>query len=195
MDLNSPTGEHDDRHDRRGDRHDDEAEGAQLDLRPRDGTSLAASRRRGKKWPAVLVLALVLVGGGVLVTQFLSSAIDYYCNVDEIGTKDGCDANGRIRVQGNVEEGSVDQDGVVTTFLIQFNGVELPVRYEGDPGGVFQECVPVVVHGRLFEDTAADGTLTRSFEGDRVEVKHSNEYEAQNEGRLEQAEDACSLQV
>ena len=190
MDLNSP--DRDDRHD---DRHDDEAEGAQLDLRPRHGTAIVAPRRRAKKWPAVLVLVLVLVGGGVLVTQFLSSAIDYYCNVDEIGTKEGCDASGRIRVQGNVEEGSVDQDGVVTTFSIQFNGVELPVRYEGDPGGVFQECVPVVVHGRLLEDTAADGTLTRSFEGDRVEVKHSNEYEAQNQDRLEQAEDACSLQV
>ena len=34
-----------------------------------------------------------------------------------------------------------------------------------------------------------------AFQGDRVEVKHSNEYEAKNSDRLEEAQDACSLQV
>jgi cytochrome c-type biogenesis protein CcmE len=95
-------------------------------------------------------------------------------------------------VQGNVDEGSVVQAGGVTTFLMSFNGVELPVRYEGEPGGIFQECVPVVVHGRLNEEVAADGTVTRQFDGDRVEVKHDNEYEAENADRLDEAESACS---
>ena len=54
----------------------------------------------------------------------------------------------------------------------------MPVRYEGQPGGIFEECEPVVVHGEL-----VDGT----FEGDRVEVKHSNEYEAENADRLDEA--------
>ena len=32
-----------------------------------------------------------------MVTKFLSSAIDYYCNVDDLGVKDGCEADRRLR--------------------------------------------------------------------------------------------------
>jgi cytochrome c-type biogenesis protein CcmE len=158
-----------------------------VDLSPRvDQAAPAPPRRRGKRWPAILVLALVIGGGVVIVTQFLSNAIDYYCNVDEVGTKDGCEAGRRLRIQGNVVEGSVAQDGDATLFDIEFNGVTMPVRYDaGDPGGIFQECVPVVVHGRL-----EDGT----FVGDDIEVKHSNEYEAANQDRLDQASNACQEQ-
>ena len=46
-----------------------------------------------------------LVAGGVIVTQFLRSAVDYYCNVDEIGVRDGCEAGRRLRVQGTVADG------------------------------------------------------------------------------------------
>jgi cytochrome c-type biogenesis protein CcmE len=159
-----------------------------VDLSPRDDVAAPPPpRRRGKRWPAILVLVLVLAGGGVIVTQFLSNAIDYYCNVDEVGVKDGCESGRRLRVQGNVEEGSISQVGTTTTFVIAFNGAEKKVRYEGDPGGVFQECVPVVVHGRL----AGDGV----FDGDRIEVKHSNEYEAKNQDRLDQAQNACTEQL
>ncbi len=65
-----------------------------IDLRPRTAVPSAqrVRARRAKRWPAVLVLVLVLVGGGVLVTQFLTSAIDYFCNVDELGVKDSCEA-------------------------------------------------------------------------------------------------------
>jgi cytochrome c-type biogenesis protein CcmE len=158
-----------------------------MDLSPRtDDVTPPPPRRTGKRWPAIAVLVLVLVGGVVVVTQFLSSAIDYYCNVDEVGTKSGCEAGRRLRVQGNVEEGSVTQDGNATVFMITFNGDEMEVRYDGDPGGVFQECIPVVVHGRLNEQNV--------FEGDRVEVKHSNEYQAKNSDRLDQAQNACTEQ-
>ena len=54
-----------------------------LDLSPRDVVPTAA-RGKKKPWLAYGVLALVLVTGGVFVTKFLTSAIDYYCNVDEI---------------------------------------------------------------------------------------------------------------
>jgi cytochrome c-type biogenesis protein CcmE len=164
-----------------------------MDLSPRDAVPNAPRvRPKGKKWPAVLVLVVVLGAGGVLVTQFLGSAIDYFCNVDEIGTKDGCDDSRRLRIQGNVEENSVGADGVFTTFTMVHNGVAMPVRYQGDPGGVFQECVPVVVHGRLVTDEATGGQV---FDGDRIEVKHSNEYEAQNSDRLDAALDACDLEA
>lgn len=141
----------------------------------------------------MLVLALVIVAGGVVVTQFLTSAIDYYCNVDEIGVADRCDAERRLRVQGVVDEGSVVDDGLTTEFTMSFNGASLPVRYDGDPGGIFQECIAVVVHGRLGDDGV--------FAGDRIEVKHSNEYVEANPDRVnagvdagyDQGSPACSL--
>ena len=94
-----------------------------------------------------MLLVVVLLVGGVVVTKFLTSAIDFYCNVDEIGRKSGCEDDRRLRIQGTVEEGSVEKVGAVTDFMISFNGVSKEVRYEGDPGGLFQECIPVVVHG------------------------------------------------
>ncbi|MCU1359592.1 MAG: ccmE [Ilumatobacteraceae bacterium] len=167
-----------------------------MDLSPREAIDpRLPSPRRGKRWPALAVLGLVLAGGGVVVTKFLTSAIDYYCNVDELGVKSGCEAGRRLRVQGNVDEGSVSETNGVTSFTMSFNGVELPVRYEGEPGGIFQECVPVVVHGRLDESVAADGKVTRQFDGDQLEVKHDNEYVAKNGDRLAEAENACSLQA
>ena len=149
-----------------------------LNLSPRETAAPTPARRRGKRWPAIVVLVLVFIGGGIVVTKFLTSAIDYYCNVDEIGVKSGCEAGRRLRIQGVVEEGSLHQTGGVTTFVIGYHGVTVPVRYEGDPGGIFQECVPVVVHGQM-----TDGT----FNGDLVEVKHSNEYEAENKDRINAA--------
>jgi cytochrome c-type biogenesis protein CcmE len=129
----------------------------------------------------IVVLGLVVVAGGVIVTQFLRSAVDYYCNVDEIGVRDGCDADRRIRLQGTVDEGSVDRDGSDTVFTISFNGATLPVHYRGEPGGIFKECIPVVVHGVI-----EDGEL----QGDRVEVRHSDEYVSVNDERVSDARQA-----
>lgn len=152
-----------------------------MDLSPRPVDDVRPRRRR--RWLPVVVLVAVIGAGGVIVTQFLTSAIDYYCNVDEIGAKEGCEAGRRLRVQGVVDEGSVTDDGTSTVFRVSFNGASLPVRYEGEPGGIFKECIPVVVHGVLNGDT---------FEGDRIEVKHSNEYVADNPDRVENEDDALA---
>ena len=152
-----------------------------LDLSPRATPEEPARRRSGRRWLPILVLALVIVAGGVIVTQFLTSAVDYYCNVDEVGTRDGCNADRRIRLQGTVDEGSVTKVGNATAFTISFNGVTMPVVYDGEPGGIFKECIPVVVHGVIADDT---------LQGDRVEVKHSEEYVAVNDERVADAEAA-----
>jgi cytochrome c-type biogenesis protein CcmE len=136
------------------------------------------------------VLLAVLVVGGIVVTKFLTSAIDYYCNVDEIGVKSGCEAGRRLRVQGTVDAGSIRQAGGATDFTISFNGKTLPVHYQGQPGGLFQECIPVVIHGRLDSETFGPASV---FDGDQVEVKHDSKYEAEHSDRIDEAkESACS---
>ncbi len=153
------------------------------DLTPRTGPNDAAAppRQRRNLLP-MIVLALVLVAGGVIVTQFLRSAVDYYCNVDEVGQRAGCDAGRRLRLQGVVERGTIVSTGGDTAFDITFNDETISVYYDGEPGGIFKECLPVVVHGNF--DSA-----TGTFMGDRVEVKHSDEYVAVNDDRLTEADE------
>ncbi|HSB85729.1 MAG TPA: cytochrome c maturation protein CcmE, partial [Ilumatobacteraceae bacterium] len=74
-----------------------------MDLSPRSTATLepvAPSRRRN--WKAFVLLAVVLIAGGIVVTKFLTSAIDFYCNVDEVGHKSGCEAGRQLRIQGTV---------------------------------------------------------------------------------------------
>lgn len=152
-----------------------------MDLTPRsDADAVAAPRKKKRNLAAMLLLVGVFVAGGVIVTQFLSSAVDYFCNVDEVGVRDGCETERRIRLQGTVDPGSIDQSVPgVTAFTMTFNDATIPVRYDGDPGGIFQECIPVIVHGEIFDDV---------LEGDRLEVRHSDEYAAENEDNLSAAQ-------
>ena len=157
-----------------------------MDLTPRE--SPQSSPRAKKRWLPMLVVAGAVVAGGVVVTQFLTNAIDYYCNVDEVGAKSGCEGDRRMRVQGVVEKGSFARTTTGSAFVIEFNGKKLNVAYAGDPGGVFQECISVVAHGRVVNGT---------FESDRIEVKHSNEYVEKNDDRISASDEesaACSLQ-
>lgn len=157
-----------------------------MDLSPRtspDDSPLAV-RRRKTSYVSIAVIALVLVGGAVIVGRFLTSAINYYCNVDELDVRDGCESGRQLRVQGTVDEGSLIAADGATVFSMSFNNKTIRVVYSGQPGGIFQECIPVVAQGRLVGDT---------FEAVRIEVKHSNEYVAQNSDRIATAEaEACS---
>jgi cytochrome c-type biogenesis protein CcmE len=161
------------------------------DLTPRPAPAPTTAGRARRRWVPMIVIGIVLVAGGVIVTQFLRSAVDCYCNVDEVGTRSGCDADRRLRLQGIVEQGTVVEQGGDTDFVIAFNGATIDVHYDGQPGGIFRECLPVVVHGH-FDDAQ------RVFNGDRVEVKHSDEYVAVNDERLDEADelaDDCETQA
>ena len=151
-----------------------------MDLTPRaPAPGKAPKARSSRKMVSIGLLVVVLIAGGLVISKFLTSSLDYYCNVDEVGHKAGCEAGRRLRIQGVVDKGSITTSNGVTTFDITFNHVTKRVVYDsGEPGGLFQECIPVVVHGVMKADV---------FEGDDVEVKHSNEYDAKNKDRIAKA--------
>ena len=157
-----------------------------MDLTPRTTGEPAASRPK-RRWAPVAVVIVALLAGGIVVTKFLTSAIDYYCNVDEVGVRSGCNGDRRIRIQGIVKKDSLNKSTGTTEFVMEWNKKDIKVTYLGDPGGVFQECIPVVAHGRM------NGEV---FESDRIEVKHSNQYVEKNKARFDAANKeaaACSV--
>jgi cytochrome c-type biogenesis protein CcmE len=155
----------------------------EMDLSPRAEIDPAAPPKRKRNIVPILVLALVIVAGGVIVTQFLNTAVDYFCNVDEVGVRDGCEEDRRVRLQGTVDEGTVVQTSGLTTFTMTYNDSTIAVEYDGIPGGIFRECIPVVVHGEI-----ENGVL----HGDNIEVKHSDEYVAENSDYAEAQDAGCA---
>jgi cytochrome c-type biogenesis protein CcmE len=82
----------------------------------------------------------------------------------------------RFRIQGDVVDGTVSQVGNDVSFTLAKNGVEVPVRHQGDPPELFQPGIPVVLEGRF------DGQV---FDSDRILVKHSETYTADNPERVQ----------
>ena len=89
-------------------------------------------------------------------------------------------------MQGTVEQNSLKKTDNKTSFVMTFNNKSITVAYAGDPGGVFQECISVVAHGRMVNEV---------FESNRIEVKHSNEYVEKNSERLEKSGSAACSQA
>jgi cytochrome c-type biogenesis protein CcmE len=122
----------------------------------------------------VVVIGLLLVAGGVVVFRGLTDAALYYYNADEAVAQRDQLGDDRIRVQGTVEPGVREAGGDVT-FDIAFEGVTMAVRHRGDPPDLFQPGIPVVLEGRWQGDR---------FASDRMLIKHSSEYKAENPDRV-----------
>jgi cytochrome c-type biogenesis protein CcmE len=132
------------------------------------------------------VLALVLVGLGVVVYQGLTSASLYFYNADEAVEQRADLADKRFRLQGTVQADSIEAIEGGVAFTVAFNEVEVAVEHDGDPPELFQPGIPVVLDGSW----GAGGEDV--FESDRIVVKHSEQYQADNGDRLSEAEDGQS---
>ena len=153
-----------------------------MDLSPRTITPTTgpAPRTRPKRrraWPWAIVLGLVFAAAAIILFQGLSNATVYFCNANEVGNRGDCTGNKRIRLQGTVDNGSIQFDGASTRFTVTYGGATIPVTYQGEPAGIFKEGIPVVVEGRM------EGT---TFDGDRILVKHTEQYVEENPGRVPQ---------
>jgi cytochrome c-type biogenesis protein CcmE len=137
--------------------------GDELDLTPR---AVSTTSRKKRRLGAPLLLAFLLVVGGFIVFQFLTSATVFFCEANKAGVSKDCAAGKRFRLLGNVDNGSVKK-GNPLRFNVSWLGATVPVTYQGDPGGIFCEGQSVAVEGRY------DGT---EFSGDRILVKHDAVY-------------------
>lgn len=152
---------------------------ADLDLTPRTGAD-PRPRRRGGGWVALGVLALVVVTG-FFVVRSLGSATVFFLNADEAVAQKAELGDKRFRLQGTVVPGSVARTADGVAFEVVYKGVEVPVSHVGDPPQLFQPDIPVVLEGRWNDAQTA-------FASDRIMVKHTEEYDAENPDRITEAE-------
>jgi cytochrome c-type biogenesis protein CcmE len=152
-----------------------------VDLTPATSAPLPSPRRRRRSPVAYAVLAVVLVALGFVVAKGLSSASLYFYNADEAVAQKADLVHKRFRLQGTVLGDTIEEAGDRVDFTVAFNGTRVDVHHEGSPPEMFKPGIPVVLEGR-WDDTGD------WFDSDRILVKHSEEYEAKNGDRIQDAD-------
>jgi cytochrome c-type biogenesis protein CcmE len=170
----------------------DELGGPDLDLTPRTGppagaataTRTGSAQRAGqRRWPWIVVIIAIIGGIGFVATRALNDATQFFYNTDEAVAKQAELGSKPFRLQGTVVQGTTHRtvDGV--GFTVTFNGVDVNVNHVGDPPELFQDCIPVVLEGH-WTGTGREAV----FASNRILVKHSENYDAENPDRVQQAE-------
>ena len=155
---------------------DAQAKAAGLNLAPRD---IVAPRKGGgaKAWGMWALLGAIVVA--IVVVGFsLMGASTYFYNVDEAVERQEEIGDKRIRLQGNVVEGSV-VEGDRLRFALSYHDVDVEVQHTGEVPDLFGTSIPLVIEGRFVGD---------EFHSDRVFVKHDATYEEEHNDRITDAE-------
>lgn len=159
-------------------------------LAPSAPRSPSAGRRR---LPVIVAIVVIVAVAGFVLVNALGNATLFFYNADEAVAQQQQLGTQRFRLQGTVVGPSVTRTDDGVTFDVTFNGVDVAVRHQGDPPELFQADIPVVLEGRFATAGAAAGDQVGAaaplFLSDRMLVKHTNEYDADNGDRLKQAED------
>lgn len=150
-----------------------------LDLTPRQAPPVGGGDRdRGKRVAILGALGVLVVALVFMAYQGLNNATVFFRNVDEaVAERDELDDT-RFRLQGSVVPGSLESDGTSVRFVVEYGGVQADVVHVGDPPELFQPDIPVVLEGRWSQEGAW-------FDSDRILVKHSEDYEADNPDRTD----------
>ncbi|HMW34167.1 MAG TPA: cytochrome c maturation protein CcmE [bacterium] len=122
----------------------------------------------------IKIIAGVLLVGGTLVFLAISGFDEgksYYKFVDEVQAMGEDAYTKKLKVHGNVVDGSIRKNGSQLEFVITRNGATMPVKYIGkDPvPDTFKDGCEAVIDGRYKKD----GT----FEGTQIQAKCASKYE------------------
>ncbi|HUQ40324.1 MAG TPA: cytochrome c maturation protein CcmE [Acidimicrobiales bacterium] len=129
--------------------------------------------RTGRR--ALVAGGVIAAALGFLLWRGLGDAAVYFKTADEAVAQRADLGERRFRIEGAVVPGSVRPSGDGVTFRIEENGAEVGVLHHGDPPELFQDGIPVVLEGRFRGER---------FDSDRIMVKHSSEYRAENPSRV-----------
>jgi cytochrome c-type biogenesis protein CcmE len=120
-----------------------------------------------------------LIGSGIIVITLISLAYvgftqskTYYHTITELSTLQGSAVHQRMRVSGNVRNGSIARADGRVDFVLEEQGKAVPVSYVGrDPlPDTFKDGAQALVEGRMKPDGG--------FEAEGVQAKCASKYEA-----------------
>ena len=132
------------------------------------------SRNARRLWVAGAIITVAL---GFLVFRGLGNATLYFRTADEAVAKRDQLGTRRFRIEGTVVQGSVRERGDALDFRIESKGTVVDVVHHGNQPGLFKPGMPVVLEGRFAD-------ASRTFSSDRILVKHSETYIAENPERV-----------
>jgi cytochrome c-type biogenesis protein CcmE len=126
-----------------------------------------SSKRRAKFLAGGALVALVLV---VLVVWAMTraGATAFYLTTSELVARGPTAAGEEVDVNGKVAPGSIEEDGLVTTFTLSDGDAEIVVTTDQETPDAFRVGADVVAHGTY------DG---RTFEADHIVAKCPSKFE------------------
>ncbi len=150
----------------------------------------ASSRRLGLATKRVVYAMLgvgVLGVAGFMIFQALNTSLVYFILPNEYAREPSQFENRRIRLGGLVAPESVafNDQSLQLTFLVTDGIQSYPVEHVGAPPELFRENAGVVIEGSF------DAGV---FVSDNLLIKHSEVYEAPEDGHIDIEELRRSLQ-
>jgi cytochrome c-type biogenesis protein CcmE len=132
----------------------------------------------GRRALYALLGAGVLGVAGFMIFQALSTSLVYFILPNEYAQNPAQFEDRRIRLGGLVAPESVrfDDQELRLDFLVTDGIREYPVRHVGAPPELFRENAGVVIEGRFDADV---------FMSDNLLIKHSEVYEAPDDGHID----------
>jgi cytochrome c-type biogenesis protein CcmE len=134
--------------------------------------------RTGRRALYALLGVGVLGAAGFMIFQALSTSLVYFILPNEYASNPAQYEDRRIRLGGLVAPESVlfDDRELQLTFLVTDGISQYPVRHTGAPPELFKENAGVVIEGRFVSET---------FVSDNLLIKHSEVYEAPEDGHID----------
>jgi cytochrome c-type biogenesis protein CcmE len=119
-----------------------------------------------------VMVAVILGVLGWLAMGGISESKTYYKTIAEVSKLDGQAKHQRIRVGGDVEQGSIIRNGAEVTFVMHQDALKLKVVYTGiDPlPDTFKDGAQALADGKL----GSDGV----FQASKIQAKCASKYEA-----------------
>jgi cytochrome c-type biogenesis protein CcmE len=126
-----------------------------------------------KTYAKFAIIVVVIIGTlSWLAIGGMSDSKSYYKTVAELNAM-GHDAYGkRIRVAGDVEQGSIRRDGRDVYFTLRQEKLLIPVKYSGSEPlpDTFKDGAQAVADGKM----GTDGT----FQANKIQAKCASKYQA-----------------
>ena len=130
-------------------------------------------------WKYALGLGVIVVAVGWMLSSSLSENLQFFVTPSEYLQNESKYSGRRVMLGGVVEPGSVkfDKSNLILNFVVSDGTSKFNVSHRGVPPELFKAGTGVTIEGKL-EGNGPSAV----FQGERLLVKHSEEYRAPKPG-------------